>query len=106
MSGMPPTLSDAISTFDNDGNAAFVFKGELGGVGEALVTAGVTTGIHSTYTTTFQILLPQRSRSKGRPKRPPRRAKKAAKKAAKAVDHGDPGLPHPSPRSVSPRAAI
>jgi hypothetical protein len=47
------------STLDNDGNAVFVFLGSSCAAGSSLVTADIEAGIHSTYTTSFNIVPPE-----------------------------------------------
>jgi hypothetical protein len=44
---------------DNDGNAVFVFLGSSCAAGSSLVTADIEAGIHSTYTTSFNIVPPE-----------------------------------------------
>jgi len=47
------------STLDNDGNAVFVFLGSSCAAGSSLVIADIEAGIHSTYTTSFNIEPPE-----------------------------------------------
>ncbi len=58
VSGVPPAMGDAISTLDDDGNAAFVFKGASCASGPSTIIADVLAGSHPTYTTTFKIKPP------------------------------------------------
>jgi hypothetical protein len=44
---------------DNDGNAVFVFFGSSCAAGSSVVTADIEAGVHSTYTTSFNIEPPQ-----------------------------------------------
>jgi hypothetical protein len=53
------TGDSATATIDNDGNAVFEFKGASCASGTSTVTADVTGGAHTTYTTTYTILPPQ-----------------------------------------------
>jgi hypothetical protein len=47
------------SVLDNDGNAVFVFLGSSCAAGSSVVTADIGAGVHSTYTTNFNINPPQ-----------------------------------------------
>ncbi len=58
ISGVPPATGAAISSFDNDGNASFVFKGESCASGKSSVIATVIAGTQPSYTTSFKILPP------------------------------------------------
>ena len=61
VNGVPPTTGSAISVLDNDGNAAFVFKGSSCAAGTSTVIADVLAGTHPTYKTTFKISAPSAS---------------------------------------------
>jgi hypothetical protein len=47
------------SVLDNDGNAVFVFFGSSCAAGSSVVTADIEAGVHTTYTTNFNINPPQ-----------------------------------------------
>jgi hypothetical protein len=81
VNGVFPTTGAAISTLDNDGNAAFVFKGASCAAGTSTVVADVLAGTHPTYTTTFKIDPPSAKAAKKVATKVA--AAKAAKKAAK-----------------------
>ena len=72
VNGLPPAMGNPISTLDDDGNAAFVFKGASCASGPSVVVADVLAGSHPTYTTTFKIKPPS---SKATTKEAPRAAK-------------------------------
>src|ERR1019366_4404603 len=70
----------AVTTLDNDGNAAFVFKGSSCAAGSSTVIADVLAGTHPTYTTTFKIAAPSANAIKNAAKA---QTNAATKKAAK-----------------------
>ena len=53
-----PSTTTPSTVLDDDGNAAFVFKGTSCAAGESTVVADVLAGTHDTFTTTFTVLPP------------------------------------------------
>jgi hypothetical protein len=93
----------ASATLDDDGNAAFVFKGASCAAGDSAVIADVEAGTHPTYTTTYSIVAPMVTLSTMRP-------------AAAGKDHrrhhgsggggGTGGAPQPMTVTASPNPLV